>query len=145
VFKPAAIFVGAAILLAGCASTPNVPEEVISSPPVMAGEAPSLNWTDTNAVKQFPAARPFRPAMSAAKTYPSFTAPVTTWTSLNRWATGNKIGEPRLVSRAPVAAYAIGTANGTMVLDIGSRDATWNGTEVNLCRKILSRYCSDHR
>jgi N-acetylmuramoyl-L-alanine amidase len=70
--------------------------------------------------------------MSAAKTYPSFTAPVTTWTSLNRWATGNKIGEPRLVSRAPVAAYAIGTANGTMVLDIGSREATWNGTEVNL-------------
>jgi N-acetylmuramoyl-L-alanine amidase len=132
VFKPAAIFVGAAILLAGCASTPNVPEEVISSPPVMAGEAPSLNWTDTNAVKQFPAARPFRPAMSAAKTYPSFTAPVTTWTSLNRWATGNKIGEPRLVSRAPVAAYAIGTANGTMVLDIGSREATWNGTEIQL-------------
>ena len=131
-FKPAAILGGAAVLLAGCASTPNVPEEVISSPPVKAGEAASLNWSDTNAVKQFPAARPFRPAMSAARPHPLFTAPVTTWTSLNRWATGNKIGEPRLVSRAPVAAYAIGTANGTMVLDIGSREATWNGVEVQL-------------
>ena len=59
-------------------------------------------------------------------------APVMTWTSLNRWAVENKIGQPHLIARAPVAAYAIGTANGAMVLDIGSRDAAWNGTEVNL-------------
>jgi N-acetylmuramoyl-L-alanine amidase len=67
-----------------------------------------------------------------ARTYPSFTAPVTTWTSLDRWAAENKIGQPRLVSHTPVAAYAIGSANGTMVLDIGSREATWNNTEFNL-------------
>jgi uncharacterized lipoprotein YajG len=41
-FKPAAIIVGAAILLAGCASTPTIPEETISSPPVMAGATSSL-------------------------------------------------------------------------------------------------------
>src|SRR5664280_2173421 len=131
-FKPAAIFVGAAILLAGCASTPNVPEEIISSPPVMADETASLNWTDTNVVKKFPAARSFRPVTPTARTYPSFTAPVTTWTSLDRWAAENKLGQPHLVSRTPVATYAIGSANGTMVLDIGSREATWNGVEVQL-------------
>jgi N-acetylmuramoyl-L-alanine amidase len=131
-FKPAVLFVGAAILLAGCASTPTVPEEVISSPPVMTGEASALNWTDPNAVKQFPAARSFRPATPTTRAYPSFTAPVTTWTSLERWAAENKIGQPRLVSHTPVAAYAIGSANGTMVLDIGSREATWNNTEIQL-------------
>jgi len=127
----AIIFV-AALLLAGCASTPTTPEEVITSPPVMTGEASSLNWTDTNAAKRFPAARSFRPVTPTARTYPSFAAPLTTWTSLDRWAAENKIGEPRLVSRAPVAAYAIGTANGTLVLDIGSREAAWNGIEVQL-------------
>jgi N-acetylmuramoyl-L-alanine amidase len=131
-FKPAVIFVGAAILLAGCASTPTVPEEVISSPPVMTGEASALNWTDTNAVKHFPAARSFRPLTPTARAYPSFTAPVTMWTSLDRWAAENKIGQPRLMSHTPVAAYAIGSANGTMVLDIGSREATWNNTAVQL-------------
>jgi N-acetylmuramoyl-L-alanine amidase len=131
-FKPAAIIVGAAILLAGCASTPTIPEEIISSPPVMSNEASSLNWSDTNVVKRFPAARSFRPVTPTARTNPSFAAPVTTWTSLNRWAAENKIGQPRLVSHTPVATYAIGTANGTMVLDIGSREATWNGVEVQL-------------
>ncbi len=57
---------------------------------------------------------------------------MTTWTSLNRWAAESKIGEPRLLSRAPVAAYAIKTDSGTLVLDIGSREASWNGTEISL-------------
>ena len=131
-FKPAAIFVGAAILLAGCASTPNVPEEIISSPPIMSNEASSLNWSDTNVVKRFPAARSFRPVTPTARTKPSFAAPVTTWTSLDRWAAENKIGQPHLISRTPVATYAVGSANGTMVLDIGSREVSWNGTEINL-------------
>jgi N-acetylmuramoyl-L-alanine amidase len=133
VLKSLAIAFVAALLLAGCASNPKVPEEVVTSPPVMAGgEASSLNWTETNVIRPFPTPRAYRPMTPAARTYPSYTAPVTTWTSLNRWAAAGKIGEPRLVSRAPVAAYAIGTANGTMVLDIGSRDATWNGVEVQL-------------
>ncbi len=135
-FKPAAIIVGAAILLAGCSSTPTIPEETISSPPVMTGENSPLNWTDTNVVKKIPAARPCKPVSPTVRTNPPpaapVTAPVMTWTSLNRWAIENKIGQPHLIARTPVAAYGIGTANGTMVLDIGSREASWNGTEVNL-------------
>ena len=123
--------VGAAILLAGCSSTPTIPNETISSPPQSAGAA-SLNWSDASAIKRFPAARSFRPSMPAARTHPSSAAPVTTWTSLDRWAAENKIGQPHLISRMPVATYSIGTANGTMVLDIGSRESAWNGTEVNL-------------
>jgi N-acetylmuramoyl-L-alanine amidase len=63
---------------------------------------------------------------------PPSAAPVTTWTSLDRWAAENKIGQPHLMSRTPVATYAIGTANGTMILDIGSREAAWNGVEIQL-------------
>jgi N-acetylmuramoyl-L-alanine amidase len=124
--------IGAAMLVAGCASTSTspdeaTPEEVISSPPVMTDEAASLNWTDPNAVKVFPGPRgipqPARPRPAP---------PVTTWTSLNRWATENQVGQPRLISRAPTAAYAVRTSNGTMVVDIGSREAAWNGVEVQL-------------
>ena len=32
----------------------------------------------------------------------------------------------------PVAAYALGSSNGVMVLEIGSREATWNGVQINL-------------
>ena len=98
----------------------------------MSNEASSLNWSDTNVVKKFPAARTFRPVTPAARTNPSYAAPVTTWTSLNRWAAENRIGAPHRLSDTPVATYAVSSANGTMVLEIGSRDATWNGTEIQL-------------
>jgi N-acetylmuramoyl-L-alanine amidase len=126
VFRTAAILAVAAMLVAGCASTPTGPEEVISSPEVTE-DTTSLNWTAPNAVQTFPASRGFRPA---ARPQPA--PPVKTWTSLNRWATDNQIGQPRLLSRAPTAAYAVRTSSGTMVVDIGSREATWNGTEVQL-------------
>jgi len=128
VFKPTAIVVGAALLLAGCASQPTIPEETISAP-VATGDTTSLNWVNPNAAGQFPAPGLSRPQ---ARTSPIHTAPVTTWTSLDRWAAENKVGPPHLLSHTPVATYAIGTANGTMVLDIGSREATWNGVEVQL-------------
>ena len=66
-FKSAAICVGTAMLLAGCASTPNVPEEVVSSPPVMADETSSLNWSDTNVVQPFPTPHLFRPVTPATR------------------------------------------------------------------------------
>ncbi len=91
-----------------------------------------MNWSDASLVKKFSASRAIRPGTPAARTNPSPAAPVTTWTSLNRWAAENKIGQPHLISRTPVATYAIGTANGTMVLDIGSREVSWNGTEIQL-------------
>ena len=124
--------VGTAVLLAGCSSTPPAPEEVISSPPVTNEETSPLNWVETNAANPVPAARSARPPIRIARTNPPFAVPVTTWTSLNRWAAENKLAPLHLVSTTPVAAYAIGSANGTMILDIGSREATWNGTEINL-------------
>jgi len=123
---------GAAILLAGCASSPTVPDETITSPPAMADATADLNWSDTNIAKKFPAARPFLPARPADRRNPSPAPPVTTYTSLDRWAIENKIAAPHLVSHTPSVAYAIRTANGTMVLDIGSREAAWNGAEVQL-------------
>ena len=130
-FKRAAIIVSAAILLAGCSSTPTIPEETISSPPRSAG-ASSLNWTDTNAIKKFPATRPFRPVTPYGGTHPLSAAPVTTWTSLDRWAAENRISAPHRLSDTPAAAYAVSSPNGTMVLEIGSRDAAWNDTVIQL-------------
>jgi N-acetylmuramoyl-L-alanine amidase len=127
VFKLAAILIGAAMLVAGCASTPTDSEEVVSPPPVSNEDVSSLNWTAPNAVQAFPASRGFRPP---ARFRPAVAA--TTWTSLNRWAAENQIGEPRQVSRAPVASYAVRTSKGMMVLDIGSREAAWNGVEIQL-------------
>ena len=98
----------------------------------MSNEASSLNWSDTNVVKKFPAPRAIRAVTPAARTNTPYAAPVTTWTSLNRWAAENKIGAPHRLSDTPVATYAVSSANGTMVLEIGSRDATWNGTEIQL-------------
>jgi N-acetylmuramoyl-L-alanine amidase len=130
-FKRAVIMVGAAILLAGCASTPTIPEETISSPPRSA-EASSLNWSDANAIKKFPAARSLRPVTPSGRIHPLSAAPVTTWTSLDRWAAENRISAPHRLSDTPVAAYAVSSPNGTMVLEIGSREAAWNDTVVNL-------------
>jgi len=121
-----------AIFLAGCATTPDQPEEVISSPPIMSNGPSALNWSDTNLVKKFPAPRPIRPITPALRTNPPAVAPMTTWTSLDRWAAENKLGAPRKISSTPVAEYAVGSTNGVMVLTIGSRDATWNGIGIQL-------------
>jgi N-acetylmuramoyl-L-alanine amidase len=57
---------------------------------------------------------------------------VTTWISLDNWAVQRGIGRPHFLSNMPVTTYAIGSSNGVMVLAIGSRDATWNGVQINL-------------
>jgi N-acetylmuramoyl-L-alanine amidase len=57
---------------------------------------------------------------------------VVTWIPLNRWAAEHKIGAPHLLSDQPVAMYAIGSTNGVMVLEIGSREAVWNGITIHL-------------
>jgi N-acetylmuramoyl-L-alanine amidase len=55
-----------------------------------------------------------------------------TWVPLNNWSARYGIGKPHLLSGLPVTSYAIGSSNGVMVLTIGSRDATWNGVQINL-------------
>ena len=125
--KPAGIIFIAVFFLAGCATTPRrAPNEPLPS-----------NWPATNEVQKVQKPPAWKPIPSVVKTNPppvnaARPAPVFTWTPLNRWAAEHKIGAPHLLSDLPVATYAIGSANGVMVLEIDSREAVWNGIEINL-------------
>jgi N-acetylmuramoyl-L-alanine amidase len=59
-------------------------------------------------------------------------APINTWTSLNSWASDHDLSGPHRLPDVPVAAYSITSKYGTMVLEIGTTAATWNGIEINL-------------
>ena len=140
VFKPAGIlFLGALLFLAGCASTPTMPEETISSPAPSAG-ASAMNWVDPSAAPvaippRLPRTNPpvvigsNRPPGMLPKSPP---VPVKTWTSLNRWAAEHKLGAPRLLSKTPLTTYQVSSDNGMMVLALGSLEASWNGIEIHL-------------
>lgn len=136
VFKPTGILLCALIFLAGCATSPNLPEQTISSPPASGG-ASALNWSAPG-FGQKPAVRAARtnaPAVLHTNLPPAVSPkpePVMTWIPLARWAAEHKAGAPHFLSSAPLTTYAISSGNGTMVLGIGSHGATWNGTEINL-------------
>jgi N-acetylmuramoyl-L-alanine amidase len=141
VFKSAGIiFLGALLFLAGCASTPTMPEETISSREPdsrMAG----LNWVDPDAPKpvapQLQKTNPpivlisNRPPVIISKPAPA-PVPVTTWTALNRWTTEHKLAAPRLLTKTPLTTYQVRSDNGVMVLALGSHEANWNGIEIHL-------------
>jgi N-acetylmuramoyl-L-alanine amidase len=59
-------------------------------------------------------------------------APVTTWTSLGRWAALHNLGQPQRLTDSPLATYGLISRNGEMILAIGSREATWNGRVIHL-------------
>lgn len=59
-------------------------------------------------------------------------AQLTTWVPLAEWASEHGLKSPRLFATSPETAYSIESANGTMILAIGSLEATWNGITVNL-------------
>jgi N-acetylmuramoyl-L-alanine amidase len=153
VFKFAGIIL-AAVFLAGCATqqtTPPAAETVgEAGPPVSS----PLNWTRPAAKNPAPP-QPAKTAAPPAKLFAPQTsrqvaplvstvsinkppvtvsnpAPVTTWTSLNRWAAVHNVGAPHRLSDLPVTSYALGSKNGVMVLSIGSREATWNGVQIHL-------------
>ena len=88
------------------------------------GPPPPRHTTPTVKTNLPPVVRPANPIRPALI--------IPTWASLNRWAADRKIGAPYLLSKAPVASYAIGSANGVMVLETGSREAFWNGIQMNL-------------
>jgi N-acetylmuramoyl-L-alanine amidase len=128
VFKFAAIISSVAIcFLAGCSTAPTTGNE--SLPKV---------WEETNAVPhriiaqvQNPA-KPVKPTSPVVRPLPARPAPVPTWTSLDRWAAECKLPAPKRLSELPVASYSIASPKGAMVLEIGSREAMWNGSEINL-------------
>lgn len=134
------ILCGALALLAGCATTPT------ELPP---------DWSATNEIKAAPTPPPAIPAPVAVKTNPPpaitnlppvtnavpppatngfkpRVAPVYTWTSLNRWAKEQKIGQPRLLAKSPLTTYALSSSRGAMVLAIGSHEVMWNGVALHL-------------
>jgi N-acetylmuramoyl-L-alanine amidase len=147
VFKFAGIiFSGALLFLAGCASPSSAPppEVITEAGPVISSP---LNWTNPAAAKAFApqpskpvAPQPTMPVPQVVSTVTinkppaavSNPAPVTTWTSLNRWAAAHNLGAPNRLTGLPVTSYALGSKNGVMVLGIGSHAATWNGVEINL-------------
>ena len=71
-----------------------------------------------------------RPISAPPKISPP--APMLTWTSLDRWAAENKIRPPRRIPGSPVASYAVASPRGTMILEIGSREAIWQGMNMHL-------------
>ncbi|HEY5345648.1 MAG TPA: N-acetylmuramoyl-L-alanine amidase [Verrucomicrobiae bacterium] len=127
------------LLLAGCTSVYQGSE----------AQPPPLEWSLTNDVVQ-PAPSKKNPpknlpSRAAVKTIPapaihpipspqkiSPPASILTWTSLERWATENKLAAPRKVPDSPVVSYAVNSPRGKMILEIGSREATWNGLEMHL-------------
>jgi N-acetylmuramoyl-L-alanine amidase len=119
----------AAVFLAGCAG--NSVRQLPPSEPV-----------GTNVVHEYPAptppvnkpSQPIQPIPSTVvPNKPLVTpAPVTTWASLSSWASEHGVDSPHRIPDLPVAEYAVHSKNGTMVLEIGSREATWNGVIINL-------------
>ena len=123
------------LLLTGCTNVYQgseaepVPMEWTATNMVAPPRSPLKNYPAPAGVKTIPAP-PVRPIPAPLKTAPP--APILTWTSLDRWAAENKLAAPRKVANSPVVSYAINSRRGTMILEIGSREATWNGFEMHL-------------
>ena len=134
--KIAAIFFcGALVWLAGCATSPNesLPPDWSATNEVQAAENPPPP------VPAPPVMRANPPPVMVATNPPPATnqvqprpAPNLTWTPLNRWAAQHKIGPAHLVAQSPLVCYAISSDKGTLLLAIGSREATWNGVTLHL-------------
>jgi N-acetylmuramoyl-L-alanine amidase len=134
VFKFAGIiFGGMLLLLTGCTSVYQGSEPV------------PREWSQTNGVAPLPPADKPHSSRPAIKPIPMLTIHTNvsppkiihsestlTWTSLNRWAVENKISTPRRIPSSPMASYTLSSPRGTMNLEIGSREATWNGLEMHL-------------
>jgi N-acetylmuramoyl-L-alanine amidase len=137
VSKPIGILFCTLVLLAGCATRPKKSDEIISSPAASPANA-VLNWEDSHAVSHPPARQVVPPAPVVTVNSPPRVVhesvpaePVTTWSSLNRWAAEQKVGAPQLLSSQP-RTYSVSSSNGIMVLAVGSHEANWNGVELLL-------------
>jgi N-acetylmuramoyl-L-alanine amidase len=121
VFKSGIFFVLVVLLLTGC-----VENSIHRLPP---SESPG-----TNIVHAFPTPPQMQPIPPVHAPYPSppTSVPTATWESLADWAAEHNISPPQRLSDMPVAAYSIASKFGTMVVEIGSREATWNGVQISL-------------
>jgi len=134
-----------AFCLAGCATAPTTSPPPPSAPvtssatngvakpkaPVVAKISPPpppviRQYTNT----YHPVIQYNNPPPTVYKPAPAAPAPI--WTSLDHWAAAHDVGAPHRLSVSPVVSYAIGSQYGVMIVDIGSRDATWNGIQLHL-------------
>jgi N-acetylmuramoyl-L-alanine amidase len=111
----------AAIFLAGCAGN-------------TVHNLPTAEVVTTNAVVHpfiAPMPPPGKPIVAVGPPKaPS--AAITTWTSLNDWASEHGVSAPHRLKDMSMAAYSVSSKNGTMILEIGAREASWNGIEITL-------------
>ena len=133
-FKPSVIL----FFLAGCVTPPSEPPPREWS---VTKALPPREWPATNAPPPRPPPRPVASAKPApvpiVRSNPppvqaSRPMPILTWTSLNRWAVEHGFAAPHLVRNSQVTSYVIGSRRGKMILEIGSREAVWNGTVMHL-------------
>lgn len=94
---------------------------------------PPSEAAETGAPHEFPTlpATPIPPSR-APRPLPPTSVPLTTWIPLDDWAAEHGLAVPQRLSDMPVDAYSITSKYGTLVLEIGSREASWNGVEINL-------------
>jgi len=128
VLKVLGIIAAAALLFSTGCSTPRrpgiepVPREWSFTPPTNPPAASPLP-----ALPQSTVGRNTPPPVQISRP-----AAQVTWTSLTRWAAEQQLAAPRIITRQPVANYALSSTNGTMTLVIGSRTGLWQGMEVFL-------------
>jgi len=121
------------LFLAGC-STPLEPPPQDWSDTTIVPPTKPVTWqpipiiTPTNApTTNPPVIRTNQPMAKPAKP-----PPIYAYTSLNRWASEQKVSAPLLLTKSPLTTYSISSRQGVAVLAIGSREATWNGVTFHL-------------
>ena len=107
-----------------------VPTPVPSPKPVVTSAPPAVVKIKPPVITQY--TNNSRPVMQFNAPPPVVSRPVLTWTSLDRWTQAHDVGPPHRLGVTPVVTYAIGSSRGVMIVEIGSRDATWNGTLLHL-------------
>ncbi len=126
--------VAALLLLAGCAAPPSEPvprEWSINGQ----GQVPA-----PVANRPIQTNRPRPAAVRPVQVYPATNPevnivpaiPLTTWSSLNRWAAQHGLGPAQRLTESPLATYILRSSQGEMIVAIGSRDAEWNGRQIHL-------------
>jgi N-acetylmuramoyl-L-alanine amidase len=76
-----------------------------------------------------PAPVPAPPLSPAPDHWAAFTE---TWIPLNRWCQANGLPAPALQRAVPLPTYALGSSNGVLTLQAGTRVARWNGLDLRL-------------
>ena len=141
------ILIGLVLALAGCTTTPPEPPAAKPVPPRVPSPQPApkpIVTPPAPVLVPLPAAprppvaaqttvtNPSLPSLQLNAPPPVVARPVLTWTSLNRWTEQHDLAPPHRLNGTPLVSYAIGSTRGVMILEIGSRDSTWNGTLVHL-------------